>query len=203
MDRVWYVAYGTNLSLARFRCYLLGGRPDGGARTHPGSIERAEPRAVATVDIPGALHFGGRSGLWGGGGMATYDGRRAGRVAARAYLLSVRQLGDVLAQETRREPGGAIDLTALDPDGCHRLGPGRYRTIVRVGTRAGVPMVSFTGDVDREDDLAPPTAPYLRVMARGLRESRDWPPELIASYLSAIPGAAPHWSPAAIAALAA
>ena len=29
MQRLWYVAYGTNLSLDRFRVYLRGGRPVG------------------------------------------------------------------------------------------------------------------------------------------------------------------------------
>ena len=33
MERLWYVAYGSNLLLDRFRCYLAGGRAVGGNRT--------------------------------------------------------------------------------------------------------------------------------------------------------------------------
>ncbi len=36
MQQVWYVAYGSNLSLERFTAYLQGGRPAGGARKYPG-----------------------------------------------------------------------------------------------------------------------------------------------------------------------
>ena len=138
MDRVWYVAYGTNLSFARFRCYLVGGRPDGGSRTYPGCRDRVEPGGDVSLDIPGALYFAGRSSVW-GGGMAIYDARGPGRVAGRAYLLTVEQVVDVLAQEGRQLPGLDPDLPALARDGRHQLGPGRYETVVRIGTLDGVP----------------------------------------------------------------
>lgn len=202
MDRLWYVAYGSNLSFARFQCYLLGGRPDGGSRTFPGCRDRVELGGDVGTVIPGSLHFVGRSSTW-GGGMAIYDARGRGRVAGRAYLLGAKQFVDVLAQESRQRPGVELDLTPLHRTGRQHIGPGRYQTLVRVGTRAGLPMVTFTSPGDRERDLAAPTADYLRVMAAGLRESRGWSPALIGSYLARIPGAERAWTPTAIAALAA
>lgn len=38
---VWYAAYGSNLAAARFRCYVVGGRPAGAARTYPERRGRA------------------------------------------------------------------------------------------------------------------------------------------------------------------
>lgn len=43
--------------------------------------------------------------------MAFYDPEAPGEVAARAYLITAEQFVDVLAQETLRLPGMALDLT--------------------------------------------------------------------------------------------
>ena len=199
MDRLWYVAYGTNLSSARFRCYLVGGRPDGGSRTYPGCRDRAEPGDDVSVDIRGTLSFSGRSSVW-GGGMAVFQPHGSGRVACRAYLLTAGQLADLVAQESRQLPGADLDLDPLHRTGRQVVGPGRYQTLVRVGSRAGLPMVAFTSD--REEDLAAPAEAYLRAMAAGLRESRTWSPTRVAAYLSGIAGTEPVWTTAAIVALA-
>ena len=66
MDRVWYVAYGSNLGTDRFRCYLVGGRPDGGNRTYVGCRDATAPARTFSLELPGALVFAGESGVWGG-----------------------------------------------------------------------------------------------------------------------------------------
>ena len=43
MAHVWYVSYGSNMSAARFACYVEGGRPPGGTRTNPGCRDRTPP----------------------------------------------------------------------------------------------------------------------------------------------------------------
>src|SRR3954467_542512 len=105
MQRVWYVAYGSNLALDRFRCYLAGGRPVGGMRVYAGCRDTREPERIVSLQIPGGLGFAGESGVW-GGGMAFYDPSAPGLVAGRGYLVTAEQLGDIAAQEMRREPGG-------------------------------------------------------------------------------------------------
>ncbi|WP_353814750.1 histone deacetylase [Agromyces sp. SYSU T00266] len=202
MDRVWYVAYGSNLSSARFRCYVAGGQPAGGARTYVGCRDRRAPAEDAPVEIPGAVYFGGRSRVW-GGGMATYDPHARGSVAGRAYLLTVGQLADVVAQETRTPVEAALDLRRIHPaTGRLHLGPGRYRTLVRVGVRRGIPLVTLAADRDHDRDVAAPSAAYLATMATGLAESRGWPPAVIGRYLAALTGARPRWTASAIAELA-
>lgn len=186
-DRVWYVAYGSNLCAERFWCYLRGGRPAGGAVRYPGCRDHSAPAETVALHVRGALYFTGESRTW-GGGTAVFDPDGVSDVAARAYLLRTGQLADVLAQEMRRLPGAELDLGPLRSHGRHRAGPGRYETLVRVGTRDSLPMVTLTSG--RHDDavVTPPHESYLRTMASGLRDAHGWRSERIVAYLSALPG---------------
>lgn len=201
MDHVWYVAYGSNLGTDRFRCYLAGGRPTGGRRRYVGCRDPSDPADAFSLQLPGALVFAGESGVW-GGGMAFFDPDRTGSVACRAHLLTAEQFADVTAQEMRLEPGGelarAIVAALPDIDELHRLGPGRYETVIRVDTRDGVPLLTITnGDLP---GLAPtaPSASYLRSIATGLRETHAWEDDQIAAYLAAASGAGEAWTVAAV-----
>ena len=197
MHRVWYVAYGSNLGLDRFRCYLSGGRPDGGLRAYDGCRDPRDPDRIAAVEVPGGLVFAGESTVW-GGGMAFYDARAAGRAACRAYLVTVEQFADVVAQEMRRPPGGdfARDLSGLvaEVEAVHTMGSGRYETVTRLGMRDGAPMFTVTHDDVGGLEPAAPTAPYLRWISAGLREAHGWDGGRIAGYLAVAPGVAGAWT---------
>lgn len=205
MQRVWYVAYGSNLGLQRFRCYLSGGRPPGATREYGGCRDPREPAGVVGLEVPGGLVFAGRSAVW-GGGMAFYDALAPGRVACRAYLLTAEQFADVTAQEMRRPTGGefARDLARLltDLESVHTMGAGHYETITRLGVREDAPMFTVThGDVGSLE-LAAPTAPYLRWIVTGLREAHDWDANRIATYLAAARGLTGGWTREQVVALA-
>ncbi|KQY47759.1 hypothetical protein [Cellulomonas sp. Root137] len=187
VERLWYVAYGSNLSASRFRHYLRGGRPPGSRRTYPGCRDRREPERIAALVIPGRLYFTGSSSTW-GGGTAVLDPSGPGRVPAMAYLIRPGQLADVLAQEMRREPGTDLDLPELARAGHLRLGPGRYETVVRLGSLAGIPLLTLTTQRCDEAPLNRPSAAYLSTMAAGLRQGHGWDPGRIRSYLATIPG---------------
>ena len=201
MDQVWYVAYGSNLGTDRFRCYLVGGRPDGGTRTYAGCRDTSDPTGTFSLEVPGALVFAGDSGVW-GGGMAFFDPEGTGSVACRAYLVTAEQFADVAAQEMRLEPGGefAQALAAVLPElgELHTVGPGRYETVVRVDTRDGVPLLTVTNHDIHGLALAAPSGPYLRSIATGLREAHGWNDAQIASYLASAPGAHGSWTCAAV-----
>ena len=201
MDLIWYVAYGSNLGTDRFRCYLKGGRPDGGTRTYTGCRDQSDPTGTFSLEISGALVFAGASGVW-GGGMAFFDPEGTGSVACRAYLVTAEQFADVAAQEMRLEPGGAFAqaLAGVLPElgELHRMGPGRYETVVRVDTRDGVPLLTVTNHDIQGLTLAAPSTPYLRSIAKGLREAHGWDYARIASYLAAAPGARGSWTTAAV-----
>ena len=52
VQRVWYVAYGSNLGRARFQCSLSGGPPDGGRREYAGCRDPSDPERTTGVDVP-------------------------------------------------------------------------------------------------------------------------------------------------------
>ncbi len=203
--RVWYVAYGSNLAWARFRCYLAGGRPAGGSRVYDGCRDVTDPLRSVRVTIPGGLVFAGASRVW-QGGMAVYDRHRAGEVAGRAHLVTDEQFADIAAQELRRPPGGefARDLTGLLPDveSVVTTGGGVYETVVRLGELDGVPMFTIThGDISTLEPAAP-SAPYLRWIAIGLREAHGYDADRTVRYLAAAPGIRGTWTESALRELA-
>ena len=193
-DLVWYVAYGSNLHAARLRCYLAGGRPPGARRTYPGCRDRTEPRAAAAVRVPGRLVFAGRSTVW-GGGVAGHDPTAEGTLAARAYLVTRGQLSDLVAQETRQQPGRDLAL-----DGAIRNASGLYDTVAQVGHRDGHPMLTLA--TRGEVTTASPSASYLRVIMSGLAETFGWDVDRRVEYLLAARGLGPRWTAPRLAELA-
>ena len=190
---LWYVAYGSNMSAGRLRCYLAGGVPPGGRRHYPGCRDTRPPRRTAPVLLPGGVHFAGESAVW-SGGLAFYDPATPGPAAARGYLITAAQLADIVAQEMHRPPGTGPDPRLLGRGDLLRLGPGRYETLIRVGHRDGHPMLTFTAPWRAGDVAANPPAPaYLAVMARGLHEAHGWDAGRIAGYLADRPGVRGGW----------
>jgi hypothetical protein len=190
---IWYVAYGSNLLWSRFRCYLAGGTPDGSSHTNPGARDRADPVAVEAVQIRGQVRFAGQFDAWGGGGVAFFDPNAAGVAAGRAYLITVEQLNDVVAQENDLPTGTDFALESVFSGGALAIADALYESVVHVGSRASRPMLTLTSTAA---DLppTPPSAAYLWTIASGLRESHAWTSGRIAAYLSLLPGVKGHWT---------
>jgi hypothetical protein len=186
VQHIWYVAYGSNLSRERFCHYLRGGRPDGVERDYPGCRDTSDELDNFGLLITGGVYFAGHSSGW-RAGMAFYDPEASGEVAARAYLITTEQFVDVLAQETRRSPGMALDLAPAFRGDRYSNGVGGYSILVRVGCRSGVPLLTFTRERCSTSTLAAPSAHYLAAMATGLREAHGWSSTQINRYLSALP----------------
>lgn len=196
-ERVWYVAYGSNMLTGRLHYYLAGGRPPGAARTYPGCRDPRPPAESRPVTLPGGVFFALESASW-TGGMAFYDPDRAGPTAGAAYLITAGQFADLAAQEMHREPGADLPLAEVVRAGRLTLGPGRYETLLCTGTLDGHPMLTFTCPW-RSGEVAPaPPAPtYLDMLAAGLRETHRWDDGRIAAYLGNLPGGrAPATAPA-------
>ena len=190
MDEVWYVSYGSNMSRGRLLCYLQGGRPSGATQAQPGARDPRPPVADTPAHLPGRVYFAGNSLTW-GGGIAFYDHDRPGPTPARAYRITIGQFADITAQEMGREPvaGSEVEelLAAGAPAGSYMIGPGRYETLLNVGEREGLPMLTFTSP-DGFDGVthAAPSSAYLAMLARGLREGHGWADEQIAGYLDSV-----------------
>ncbi len=198
---VWYASYGSNMHSARFRCYVAGGMPEGGAIDLPGCRDRTFPTRTLPLLLPGVVYFATESLTW-TGGRAFYSPDAPGETAARAYLVTAAQFSDIVAQEMYRPPGTDLDLTEVLESGRLALGPGRYETLVDAGTLGGFPILTCTAPRDYVDlPRNPPSVAYLRHLAAGLAEAHEWPVAKIAAYLASRPGAYPYWSPDSVAAL--
>jgi len=134
--------------------------------------------------------FAGESSVW-GGGIAFFDPRADGEVAARAYLLAFGQLSDVVAQETRRPVGSDLELGS-GVDRRWALPSAAYETLLYVGERDGVSMFTITSLQNL--DPAPPSAPYVRTMLDGLGETFGWTADERAQYMMRAAGVAPTWT---------
>lgn len=185
---VFYVSYGSNMSAERLGYYLSGGRPPGARTTYQGARDPSAPRETLAVSLPGRLYFAGESTTW-GGGMAFYDHAVEGPTPAVAYRITAAQFADVAAQEMHRIPqqDDPLEQVILDglTEGRHTAGPGHYETLIEVGRRDGLPMLTFTAP----DGLGavPHTRPrpvYLARLAEGLRQAHGWSEDQIADYFS-------------------
>ena len=190
---VWYAAYGSNMHVDRFTCYLAGGRPPGGTRTYPGCRDPRPPRRMIPVMLPGRLYFALESAVW-TGGMGFYDPLDPGEMPARAYLITAQQFSDVAAQEMHRDPGDDIDLADVLVTGRTQIGEGRYETLVCSGLLDGYPVLTFTAPWrSGEAVLNRPSAAYLRTFSAGLRESHGWNTDQVSAYLAGRPGVEGAW----------
>ncbi|HET7304759.1 MAG TPA: histone deacetylase [Segeticoccus sp.] len=212
--RVWYASYGSNLHRERFLTYLCGGRPPGASRTYPGCTDCTPPAADVPVRWPGRLHFATRSPVWGGGiafadALGDEDAPTGTEVLGRAYLITAEQFDQVVHfenQGTCATDAACTPLLAAVAHGRYACGPGAYETLWHIGDRAGVPVVTFTAPFTAADAArgshelvrdgrrqrvraCRPTAPYLRMIGRGLAETFGLDAGQQADYLRAGQGA--------------
>ena len=200
---VWYAAYGSNLAADRLRCYLEGGCAPGARRRQRGARDPRAPLASRPVRLPFVLRFAGTSTVWGGGkafvrpsfrvdrvgtcthalltGAAAGGARVRGGVLGRAWLLRGEQFDDLTAQESSRARV-CLGIDELRRRGRIRLGHGAYDLVVHCGELDSVPVVTFT--TPHEPAPNPPSAAYVRTLARGLRDSHGLSPAAAARYLA-------------------
>jgi hypothetical protein len=201
VQHVWYVSYGSNLLRYRFLAYVQGGRVAGNAVEYEGCRDTSLPLDDVALTLPYSLYFAGWSArVWGGTAAAFVSLSPATPPAlARAYLITEEQFHDVVRQENAN--GGAIEDFAHTVARARREGhapllhAGTYTELVFSGQRRGDPMLTFTASPERED-LAAPSAAYLRVIGDGLRESHGLDEAAIVAYLAARPGVRGAWTQA-------
>ncbi|MDQ6838728.1 MAG: histone deacetylase [Actinomycetota bacterium] len=196
--KIWYVSYGSNLSWARFRCYLSGGTPPGAQRANRGARDPSPPQADVAVTLPGQVYFACDSTMW-AGGVAFYDSAVPATTLARGYLLTNEQFADVMAQELGGLSGTLPAVPTLEAGDRLEMTAGRYGTLVGCGQRQGVPMATFSAPWCMADvDLHAPSLAYLVTLATGLSESHGLDLFGQAAYLAGLPGTAARWDAASL-----
>lgn len=164
-DLLWYAAYGSNLSAARFSCYISGGVCEENGRTYTGCLDKTPPRAVLKRSFPGTIYIGNSSRSWNNCGVAFYDPSQRGEndvVYMKLYLITREQMHDVWQQEGM-SPNWYGRLVCLDVDDN------------------GIPVYTFTSESRR-----PPNAPapaYIELMRKALEEEFKLDTALVAKIL--------------------
>lgn len=159
-DRLWYVAFGSNMAPEGLGRYVAGG---------PATV-RALPRQ--TVRLPHRLYFAGRSRRW-GGGVAFLDPRRDPTAATPgvARLLTRGQFEGVIRQENGRpEFVVPAEATRLAPRERYVLDVprsadgtlGKYNCVLRLDDLDGLPAYTVTTALDLEP--AEPAPDYLALI---------------------------------------
>lgn len=186
---VWYAAYGSNLSRERLTCYLAGGTPRGAVREYEGCRDPTPPREQRTMTLAGRLRFAGASRVW-GGGTAFYRPASQGAVHARAYLLRMEQLADLVAQETRHPVGRSLPLADTGPTrhGLSRI----YDVVLDLGELDGHRLVTLSSTHDHPG--RPPSEAYVRTLLDGLSEGFALDVESRIAYLARWDGMSPVWT---------
>lgn len=166
----WYVAYGSNMAAERLLAYLEGATAECRFGAHRGCADATPPRADRWLDLDRAVTHRGRSRRW-GGGVAFLDLAPTPGTAtpARAWLLGLDQIAELVAQEARLAvaPDPAA-LAAVPPGGTLALGGGWYDTVLRLADVEGRPALTVT--TSQPLPRAEPTAAYLAVVAAGRGE---------------------------------
>jgi hypothetical protein len=192
-DLVWYAAFGSNLSGARFSAYLTGGpvahRTDGGRQD--GARDPSPPRRDRRFELAHRLFFAGSSRGWGSGGIAFIDPvpDREARCLSRLWLITAEQFADVARQENGLDALPPIDLDRLEAAGHLDVASGWYGRVLHLGLGpGGRPIVTVTCDRADRRPFRPAHRSYLRVVGLGLMETWGLTPQRAASYLAGQPG---------------
>ncbi|NNE72512.1 MAG: histone deacetylase [Acidimicrobiales bacterium] len=176
-ERVWYLAYGSNVDRSRFMRYLAGGV------TEPGARDAAPPRQHRWVRAPLRLTFARESVRWEGGGVAFVHSDPAGDAIVRAWDISSAQFEDVFAQENRLPVGTALDWSALRA-GSIDHGGGWYRRVLRVPLGFAAdrqPALTFTWHRPRPSRTPHPS--YVATIRDGLRQHPQLDDAAVDQYL--------------------
>lgn len=164
-DLVWYAGYGSNLSSQRFACYISGGTCAENGRTYNGSSDPTPARAMQYRSYPGALYFGNSSPSWNGCGVAFFDPEAKGEgeyVYMKLYLITRRQLHDVMAQEGK-SPNWYGRLVCLEVDAW------------------GIPVYTLTSESHRPENAPAPA--YTELISSVLEKEFKLRKKQVSSYL--------------------
>ena len=147
---VWYIAYGSNLLMERFLCYIKGGSFRGNSKIYEGCTDTSLPLKDKPFLVPYELYFGNESGSWDGSGVAFIDTDKPGIALGRAYLITYEQFLEIQHQEG--------------------TSPRWYGRIVELASSVGdIPHMTFTSEHRRPDNM--PNNNYLDILLEGLRET--------------------------------
>lgn len=178
---VWYACYGSNLSRARFLCYIRD------------CADTTLPKDDKRIDIPYPLYFAKESKNWENKGVAFIGHKKTASniTHGRMYLITTEQFKHVVKLENGKTIDAtlSIDLDSIKKSGSKKVCCGWYGYIVYLGEHSNFSVFTFTAPWDNGDEnFITPSDKYLSKIILGLKESYGYSDEEIANYLSDKPG---------------
>ena len=167
-DRVWYAAFGSNLSNDRFAVYLNGGVATGSIGASPGARDNTPPANVETRFCDYPLMFAGVADKWSGGGVAFLGCEPGGHhTALRLHDITNEQFDDVVQQENRADTTVIVDLQHAVTEGFVDALDSLYGRVLHLGQHHdGKHIFTITSANPPEVNAPHPT--YVRTIANGL-----------------------------------
>jgi hypothetical protein len=175
-DLVWYAGYGSNLAYQqRFLCYIRGGTPVGSLKANPGCRDTSPPLDMRPIVLNFELFFAGHFRAWGGSAAFIRAGNAQATVLGRMYLITDEQFNDIVLQENGRTVDGRRLLPPIAQlSGVHDCvlpDLKAYDRFLVVGHVGGHPVITFTVADGKAPPIAPPTEPYVKIIATGIKET--------------------------------
>ena len=146
-EYVWYLCYGSNISIKRFMIYINGDQ-DGNYAKKDGCRDKSKPIDSKPFIVRRRIYFATHCGRW-NGGVAFLNYRSLGKVYGKIYKIKKSQFMDVYKQE-------------------HGLKD--YNTVLYVGKYQKVPIYTFTS-IYKLNNLEKPSREYLDVIKKGIEET--------------------------------
>lgn len=167
-DRVWYAAFGSNLSNERFAVYLNGGVAPGSIGSSPGARDDTPPANVETRFCAHALMFAGVAKKWSGGGVAFLGCEPAGhRTALRLHDITSEQFDDVVQQENGVDTPIPVDFDRAITKGYVDVMERLYGRVLHLGQHEDGKHI-FTITSAQPPDVNAPHPTYIRTISNGL-----------------------------------
>lgn len=185
---IWCVCYGSGLSRANFNCMITGGTPKGSTHKFNGCRDKTVPLKNSFISLPYDLHFAGDSVAWKGGPMAILDTtlNKKSHTIARAYLITVEQFEDIVAQENMQSEPLRLPLAAAIREGHITIknitGQRVYDELIYCGLEGGIPAFAITA-LRKKQPFKPPTLHYARVLCVGLSQNPNLDTEEAIDYI--------------------
>lgn len=187
---IWYTCYGSNLELKRFLYYIKGGKLTENNREYDGCKNKDFTGVHKKMIINYTLYFSKKSGSW-RGGVAFIDTIPTKiKTFARMYLVTDEQFIDILKQENSKPLSTKVSFdinkakskVVYNPPGLS----GWYDKVIYLGENEGHSIFTFT--TGNKTDYMAPSEDYLKVIARGLRDTHNLTLQEIVNYLIDKPG---------------
>ncbi|KAM1433764.1 hypothetical protein ACFXTH_015649 [Malus domestica] len=200
---IWYAAFGSNLCLKRFLCYIEGGQMEGMKRPYLGCADKTPPKEIMWKTFPHRLFFGRESTLtWGPGGAAFLnpESNIQDKTYMCLYRITLEQFNDVIVQENvasfpMNSPlfdlAGLDSVTSEEPHSLQvQLKKCWYGNIIYLGKENDIPILTMTcaksqieGFKSGEIPLRAPAKNYVNTIAMGLVEGKQLSQEAAMAYL--------------------